>query len=237
VSPAISDEALQKADEAVKLFWDYILLLADGRRQSPGDDVISALVMAESEEGKLSQAEFVGIVHTLIAGAVNTAQGMLSSGALAFLQCPEERMKLVADEGLAAPATEEVLRFQAPIQIAFQRIAMENTILGNQRIARGEVVNVMIGAANHDPAAFPPDPERFSIDRNNQRHLTFGNGIHFCVGATVARAEGEITFPRLVARLSNLELVDAVPDWREGYVIRSHETLYVRQSSCRAAGT
>jgi len=88
----------------------------------------------------------------------------------------------------------------------------------------------MIGAANHDPEAFRPDPDRFLVDRANQPHLTFGNGIHFCVGAAVARAEGEITFPRLVTEMPDLQLVDGGPHWRDGYVIRSHESLMVKRS-------
>jgi cytochrome P450 len=232
LAPVMADDALAAADEVVLVYWDYILELAEKRRAHPGQDLISELVTAEGEEGKLTQAEFVGVTHSMITAGIETAQGMLSSGILAFVQNPAEIDKLLADPSLAAGATEETLRLQAPVQIAFQRIAKQDTRIGGQPIAKGEVVNAMIGAGNYDPAAFGPDPHAFRIDRENARaHLTFGNGIHLCVGAALARMEGEITFPKVLQAMPDLQLVERSPHWRPGYMVRSQDRLLLRRSA------
>jgi cytochrome P450 len=230
VQPVIPDDALREADEVVEAFDEYILALAERRRSDPGPDLVSELIAAEADAGKLSHAEFVGVTHTMISAGIETAQGMLSSGVLAFLQTPGEVDKIRADPSLAGAAADEALRLQAPVQVAFQRVALQDSSIADQEIKKGEVVNGMLGAANHDPAAFPPDPHRFRIDRPRERpHLAFGNGIHFCVGAALARVEGEITFRRLFEAMPDLELVDETPQWRARYVIRSPERLRVRR--------
>jgi len=138
----------------------------------------------------------------------------------------------MADRSLAQAATEETLRLQAPVQIAFQRIAMVDTVIGGQTIAKGEVVNAMLGAGNHDPSVFGPDPHAFRIDRGKAKtHLTFGNGIHVCVGAALARLEGELTFPRVFEAMPDLQLDEDEPHWRPGFMIRSQDRLLVRRGN------
>ena len=230
IGPVMADDALAEADKVVLIYWDYILELAEQRRAHPGTDLISELVAAEADEGTLTQPEFVGLTHSMITAGIETAQGMLSSGVLAFIQNPAEIDKLMADRSLASAATEETLRLQAPVQITFQRIAMEDTVIGGQAIAKGEVVNAMLGAGNHDPSAFGPDPHAFRIDRGKAKtHLTFGNGIHVCVGAALARLEGELTFPRVFEAMPDLQLVEDEPHWRSGFMIRSQDRLLVRR--------
>lgn len=230
MAPVMADDALAEADKVELIYCDYILDLAEKRRGRPGTDLISELVAAEAVEGKLTHAEFVGLTHAMITAGIETAQGMLSSGVLAFIQNPAEIHKLLANASLAAPATEETLRLQAPLQIAFQRIAMEDTVIGGQAIAKGEVVNAMLSAGNHDPSVFAPDPHAFRIDRENAKnHLTFGHGIHLCVGAALARLEGELTFPRVFETMPDLQLVEEAPHWLPGFMIRSQDRLLVRR--------
>jgi cytochrome P450 len=231
VQPVIPDETLEAADRAVEAYWEYIVGLAEERRGRPGSDLISQLVKAEAEEGQLDYAEFVGVTHSLITGGIETAQGMLSSGVLGFLQNPRELSKVLENPELASAATEEALRLQSPVQVSFQRVALEDTSIGDTAIGKGEVVSAMIGAANHDPEAFGADAHAFRIDRpRTPQHLAFGNGIHYCVGAALARIEGEITFRELFTKMPDLQLAEDRPQWRPRYVIRSQERLMVRRS-------
>ena len=193
--PVVTDEVLRAADVGVEEFAHYVFDLTERRRANQGDDMISRLIQAEEEEGKLSRDEFYGTCLSLITGGISLTQGLLSAGVVAVLQNPSALQALLADFSLVSAMTEETLRYQTPLQLAFSRIAIEDTTIGGQAIKKGEIVVGMIGAANYDPTVFE-HPHEFRLDRpTTPTHLGLGAGVHFCVGAALGRAEGQYRVP------------------------------------------
>lgn len=227
--PVITDAQLKAVDDATKDFADYVHELTERRRTKPGEDIISGLIRAEQEDGRLTRDEFYGTVISLIVGGISLTQGLLSSGVSALLQNPAELAKLLDNPDLAPAVTEETLRYQTPLQLSFARIATDDLVVGDQAVKRGEICYGMLGAANFDPEVFE-DPHRFRIDRPSQpSHLGLGAGMHFCVGAALGRAEGEVAFRRIFERMPDLELVEDPPPWRDGFMVRQQTRCLVRQ--------
>ncbi len=186
-------------DELVEYFEGFI---AD-RRAHPREDLISALVLAENEGRRLTGPEVVAFATLLLVAGNETTTNLIGSGMRALLAHPEAMAALRAAPERIPAAIEEMLRYDGPVQ-GIVRIATARTTIGDRQIEAGEVVMGMTGAANRDPAQFP-DPATFDIDRADTRHLAFGQGIHYCVGAPLARIEAAIAFRMLLDRWPTIE--------------------------------
>ncbi|HEV7862102.1 MAG TPA: cytochrome P450 [Acidimicrobiia bacterium] len=231
VTPVLTDEILAAADKTTLEFHAYLRGLCRDRRAQPRDDLLTAMVQAEDhgEDGRLSDEELVSFAVTLLGAGTETTTNLIGVGTLALLQNPAELARLRGDPGLIGPAVEELLRFESPVQMAFVRVATEDTTLGGEEVVENELVCGLIGAANHDPAVFP-DPGDLRIDRppGERAHMAFGQGVHYCMGAALARAEGEIALRSLlVDRFPGLTLAGPAPSWRSAFTLRGVESLWV----------
>jgi cytochrome P450 PksS len=198
------------------------------RRREPREDLITALVQAEEAGDRLSEHELVATIFLLLIAGYETTVNLIGTGALTLLQNPEERERLQRHPELAASAIEEVLRYTSPLDMASQRFAREDLAIRDTKISQGDLVAVVIGSANHDDTQFP-DPETFDITREPNKHLAFGQGLHFCIGAPLARMEGQIALMTLFRRFPNLRLAQAAETlrWRKSLIVRGLERLPV----------
>jgi cytochrome P450 len=203
----------------------YLRELIEKRRRDPQDDLLSALVMVEEEGDRLSEEELITNYQTLITAGFETTMNLIGTGLLTLLRHPEQLARLQADPSLTESAVEELLRFETPFQRNW-RVAAQDVELGGKRIERGQLVAQMLGAANRDPEIFP-DPDRLDITRNSGRHIAFGYGIHFCIGAPLARLEATVAFTTLLRRFPNLRLAQNVPEWLPSYQLRLLKSLPV----------
>jgi cytochrome P450 PksS len=213
---------------AIWFFVRYLRRIIEAKRRRPVDDLISALVAAEEAGDKLRDDELVAMVFLLVVAGHETTVNLIGNGTLALLQFPHELERLRADPRLDATALEELLRFHSPIECSTERYAREPLAMAGVTIPTGSLVYGLIASANRDETQFD-DPERLDLGREKNRHLAFGQGIHYCLGAPLARLEGQIALRRLLERMPGLRL--AVPEaalrWRRGLNLRGLETLPV----------
>jgi len=206
----------------------YLRRLIALRRAEPRDDLVTGLLRAEEAGDKLSEDEVIGMIALLLLAGYETTMSLIASGALALIQNPRQRELLQGNPALAGSAIEELLRYTSPAEFAIFRTAREDVAIGPVTIARGEVVLACLGSANRDESQFP-DADALDIAREPNRHLAFGVGSHFCLGAPLARLEGQIALSTLVRRFPGLRL--AKPEetlrWRRGLLFRSLERLPV----------
>jgi len=202
-------EALQRGLAAAGQLASYFVPLLEERRGSLSDDLLSALLRAEEAGDRLTPSELLTHAIGLLIAGFETTIGLIGNGVLALLRHPAELARLRADPGLIASAVEECLRYDGPI-LTTVRVLREDTRFGDATIPRDTQVWAMIGAANRDPARFP-DPTRFDVGRTPNEHLAFGGGVHFCLGAHLARMESQIAIGTLVRRFPKLELATAEP--------------------------
>ena len=209
----------------------YFSAQAEARHRSPGatDDLMSALVQAQDEGDRLSTGELISMVFLLLVAGHETTVNLIASGTLALLLDPAALARLRADRSLLPAAVEEMLRYTSPVNHATFRFTTEPTQLAGVDIPAGNIVVVGLSSANRDESRFA-SPGSFDIDRDTSGHLAFGHGIHYCLGAPLARLEAEIAFGGLLDRFPDLTL--AVPQselrWRPSTLIRGLETLPVR---------
>jgi cytochrome P450 len=221
--PLRSPEVEAALLEAGTQLFAYVYDLIGRRRSSPGDDLISAMIAVEEEGERLTEIELVTTTLLLLIAGHETTMNLIGNGVLALVQHPEQLAQLRRDPSLARRAVDEMLRYDAPVQFT-QRIATETIELGGVTIGRGEHLAVMIGAANHDPAMFD-DPDSFHIARDKaQHHLSFGGGIHHCLGAALARTEGEVAITALLRRGARIELAGE-PARRPSFTLRGLTSL------------
>jgi cytochrome P450 len=221
-----SPEALKAAKRANAFMEAYFVDLVARRRAEPADDLLSGLIAAYDSGGRLSEEELVAMAILLFLAGFATTSHLIGNGLLALLRHPAEFDRLWDDPSLVPSAVEEMLRWDPSLQ-ATVRTAFEPMELGGQIIEAGDTVVVLFGAANRDPARFP-DPERFDVGRADNDHLSFAGGIHYCLGASLARVEGQIAFSRLIARFRRIELADEHPPWTASSKIRGLDALPVR---------
>jgi cytochrome P450/4-hydroxybenzoate polyprenyltransferase len=216
------DEALEKA----KLrFTNRLQGLFEQRRQEPRDDLLSALVAAESDGDKLSADELLGMAYLLLLAGFITTVNLIGNAVLVLLRHPDQLALLRAQPALAESAVEEVLRFESPLELSSVRFAAVDVELGDQRIPQGAAVRILVPSVNRDAERFP-EPDQLDIRRNPCPHLTFGHGIHFCLGAPLARLDGRIALRTLVERSPGLRLADpAQVKWRSHPILRGLERL------------
>jgi cytochrome P450 len=198
------------AQEALIEARAYLAELVELRRRAPGRDLIS-LMTAEADGRRMTDAEIVNTGMTLLTAGHETTTSLIGNGLLTLLQHRDQWNELREDRSLVGSAIEEILRFESPVSRQ-PRLLKTDTVLSSRVLPKGDLVFQMLGAANRDPRAFA-DPSTFNIHRNPNRHLAFGQGIHFCIGATLARAEGEIVFHSVLERLPQMRLVEHVADW------------------------
>jgi len=205
---------------------DYFRGLIAQRRASPRSDLLSALIAAEAAGDKLSEEELVATCILLLIAGHETTVNLIGNGMLALLRHPAELRRLRESPGLITSAVEELLRYDGPVQRT-ARVASADATIGGRTIAKGDMVMPFIAAADRDPAQFP-EPDRLDLSRSDNRHIAFGWGIHFCLGAPLARIEGQIAIDALVRRLPGLELATPEPEYRQSLTLRGLKTLPVK---------
>ena len=225
---ALTTEELATANSQIAVLQQFFEALFDERKAAPQDDLATALVHAGGAEDALSHDELVTVAIGLFGAGFETTAHMIGNGLLSFSRFPDQWQRLVGDpQAFAAGTVDEVLRYESSL-VATYRTALRPTEVRGQSVARGEKILTLIGAGNRDPRVFDK-PDRFDIGRENSaRHLSFGGGIHFCVGAELARLEGRIAFERLATRLPGLRVDTAAPAWREGFLFRGMGSLPAR---------
>ncbi len=217
-------EVEERAAGAARAFADFVRAFARARRGDLGDDLISQLLVAESDGGRLSEDELVATVVLLLnAGHEATVQA-IGNGVKTMLEEGVDARLGFAEESATAATVEELLRFDPPLHL-FQRHALEDAEFAGVRLKKGEKLGLLLGAANRDPERFP-DPNVFDSGRSPNPHVSFGAGIHFCVGAPLARLELAVALPILFARLPGLRLAEP-PRYRDAFHFHGLEALRV----------
>lgn len=217
-----------EASRAAAAFTEFLADLADQRRTNPSDDLLSALVAVEEEGDRLTTDELYATCALLLVAGHETTVNLIGNGTLALLRNPSQLELLRSNPELCKSAVEELLRYDSPVQ-ATSRMVLEEIELGGQRVPPGVQVNFMLGAANHDPAIFVA-PHTLDIIRKPNPHLAFGSGIHYCLGAPLARLEAQIAFDTLLRRFPKLTLLDDDPPRRDNYLLRGLACLPVAAS-------
>ena len=222
LSRAEIDEA-NTGNAAAQLYFQQLFEL---RRHSPGDDLTTQLVQAEEDGSKLSNEELTANIILLFGAGHETTVNLIGNGLLALHRNPDQLALLKANPALITNAIEEFLRYDSSVQLS-GRVTLEDIDdLGGKKIPKGESVLCLLGSANRDPAVYPDRPDRLDITRPNVRPLSFGGGIHFCLGAQLARIEAEVAIATLLRRLPDLRLDDAEnPEWRPTFVLRGLKRL------------
>jgi cytochrome P450 len=210
----------------VEEFFAYVDRIAEQRRRRPADDLLSALVLAEEEGDRLSARELRGTLALLLAAGNETTTNLIGNGLLALLRHPEQLARLREEPGLAPAAVEELLRWDSPVQLTM-RIPLEEVELRGRTLRPGQAIVAVLGSANRDPQVFA-DPERLDLARGDNRHLSFGQGVHFCLGAQLARLEGQVALGALVRRFPDLRLATEDLRWRRLTFLRGLASLPVR---------
>jgi len=205
---------------------DYFRALIAERRGRPRPDLLTALTAAEEQGQTLSEGELLSTCILLLVAGHETTVNLIGNGVLALLRNPEELRRLRATPGLITTAVEELLRYDGPVQRT-ARVASDEATIGGHTIHKGEMVMPFIGAADRDPAHFP-EPDRLDLARADNRHIAFGWGIHFCLGAPLARVEGQIAISTLVRRLPRLALVTDNVEYRQSLTLRGLKELPVK---------
>ena len=225
LEPTIGAREREVAAEAGKAFNDYFAPIIQARRAAPEDDIVSALAQAEEEGDVLTEREMLNMLRLLLIAGNETTTNLIGNGLLALLRNPGELERLRADPGLIPSAVEELLRFDSPVQTDF-RGALEDCEVNGAPVRRGENVFLLIGSANRDPAVFE-EPDRLDVGRSEASHVSFGRGIHHCLGAPLARLEGRVFFEVLLERFASMRLLAERPVYRGGVVLRGLESLPV----------
>lgn len=222
---SISEEESFKAIVGAMNVINYFNGLFEERRKHPGDDLVSALLEVEEEGDRLTEGELRSMVVLLFIAGHETTMNLIGNGAYALLRHPDQLRRWQADPSLTPSAIEELLRFDGPVHVT-GRIPTEDIEVNGERFRKGEQLVCLLAAANRDPARFA-DPDALDIGRTDNLHLTFSQGIHYCLGAALARVEGQVVLGSLVQRFSEIELVTDPVEYREHVVLRGLRELRV----------
>jgi cytochrome P450 len=223
----IPDSERTRQRRARAEFTGYLRELLPSRRRSPGGDLISALLAVHDSDGTLTEDELVALCILLLVAGHETTRSLIGAVVLALLRNPAELAVVAAEPSLAAQAVEEALRYDPPVQM-IARCALHDTAIAGETIAAGSFVLLLLGAASRDPAACA-SPDRFSVRRETRRQLAFGHGIHYCLGAPLARVEATVALRRLLPLLPRLRIAGE-PQWRPNTVLRGLEQLLLEQA-------
>ena len=247
-----SADLLERADQSLNEMTDYVRNLSRKRRDTPQDDLLTALLSVTEEEALtcphphgssmfptreeltrkqetsalLTEDELVSNINILLSTGHETTTHLIGNGLLALLQHPDQLKKLQTQPALLASAIEEMLRYDNPVQITY-RSAVDDADIKGKRIHKGDLVNTIIASANRDPQRFT-NPDDFNINRSEGRHLGFGIGIHFCIGAPLVRLEAEVVFETILRRFPGICLTEETLEWQEHPIFRGLKSLPVR---------
>jgi cytochrome P450 len=222
----LSSADIAQGNAANMMAQMYFQQLFELRRKQPGDDLTTQLVQAEEDGSKLTNEELTANIILLFGAGHETTLNLIGNGLLALHRNPDQLALLKARPELITNAVEEFLRYDSSVQMTGRVTLEEIDDLGGKKIPKGETVLCLLGSANRDPAIYPDQPDRLDITRPNVRPLSFGGGIHFCLGAQLARIEAEIAISTLLRRLPDLRLDDAEnPEWRPTFVLRGLKRL------------
>ncbi|KYG24199.1 cytochrome P450 [Bradyrhizobium sp. AT1] len=222
----LTPEEIKKGNEGNLMAQMYFQQLFELRRKNPADDLTTQLVQAEEDGNKLTNEELTANIILLFGAGHETTVNLIGNGLLALHRNPDQLALLKARPELMEGAIEEFLRYDSSVQMT-GRVALEEIEdLGGKRIPKGETVLCLLGSANRDPAVYPDRPDRLDVTRANVKPLSFGGGIHFCLGAQLARIEAEIAIATLLRRLPDLRIDDVEnPEWRPTFVLRGLKRL------------
>lgn len=218
-------ETLARAQSDLLELRSFLTDLLDVRRRTPSDDLLGRMVAAEEAGDRLSPAELLTTCVTLLTAGHETTTNLIGNGINLLLRNPDQLDRLRNDPSLMPTAVEEMLRYDSPLQRNPRRAA-DDVEFGGRHLRKGDFVLQILGSANHDPTQFP-DPDRFDIGRKPNKHLAFGHGIHFCLGAPLARVEAPVAIGTLLRRMPRVRLIDERPTWQRHGLLRSLKTLPV----------
>ena len=224
VSPLLNSEQIERVQQATEELFDYFEGIIEQRRQAPQNDMISALLAAEEKGDRLTHEELLSTLMLLLVAGNETTRNLIGNGMLALLKNPTQLQRLRDHPELLDSAINELLRYDSPVQID-SRNAIGDVEIGGKRIAAGQRILAIVGAANRDPQIFA-NPDELDIGRDEVSHLSFGRGIHYCLGSPLAILEGRIAFTSLLARFSSIRLASD-PVFKEQIVLRGVEALWV----------
>jgi len=223
--PPVPPHRLEAGEAAAAEFMTYVRDLIEHRRATPADDLLTALIAAEEHGDRLSIDELVANVVFLFSAGHQTTRDLVGNGLLALLRHPDQTRQVAGDPSRLPALVEECLRYDPSVTATVRR-AREDTTIADTHIAARDQLILSISGANRDSARFP-DPDRFDIDRPNNEPLAFGGGIHYCLGAALARTEAQIVFGTLLRRYPKLELADQTVQWRETWIFRGPVAVQV----------
>jgi cytochrome P450 PksS len=241
VSSNPSGWGMLKAIPNAMAFMGYIRKLVNARRANPQDDLVSALEQAEEAGEQLSEDELLAMIFLLLVAGHETTVNLIGNGTLALLEHPDQIERLRNDPALIKPTVEELLRYASPVETATERYAREDITIAGVTIPRGALVFAVIASANRDERQFA-NPDTLDITREPNKHLAFGLGVHYCLGAPLARLEGQIVINSLLRRCADIRpaVAPRALRWRRGLVVRGLEALPVawsRPSAMAQRGT
>ena len=225
LEPIISPADNDLAKDAAKALDDYFLPIIQARRAEPRDDIVSALAQAEDQGDTLSEREMLTMLHLLLAAGNETTTNLIGNGVLALLRHPDQLALLRSDPDLVPAAVEELLRYDSPVQTDFRGVRQDCEVNGFP-LRRGQNLTLLMGSANRDPEKFE-DPDRLDVGRETRGHLSFGLGVHYCLGAPLARLEGRVVLETLLERFASLRLLTERPVFRDNIVLRGLKSLPV----------
>jgi len=214
-------KAIKRAAEQVYAYFEGIIA---ERRREPRDDMVTALMTAEETGERLTHEEMLSVMLLILVAGNETTRNLIGNAVLALLRNPAQLQRLREDRGLLDPAVDELLRYDSPVQLD-GRAAREDVEIGGKRIRAGDVVISVLGAANRDPDAFD-EPESLDVGRRGNSHLSFGRGVHYCLGGPLAIMEARLALTGLLDRYSSLRLA-VEPEYRQGVALRGVERLWI----------
>lgn len=219
-------EEIKETEKQLSEFITYLQYLVDMKRKEPKEDLVSALILAESEGHKLSARELYSMIMLLIVAGHETTVNLITNTVLALLENPNQLQSLKDNPKLIDSAIEEGLRYYSPVEVTTARWAAEPFQIHHQTIQKGDMVIIALASANRDETVFE-NPEIFDITRENNRHIAFGHGSHFCLGAPLARLEAKIAITTLFNRMPKLQIKGNREEikWQGNYLMRSLEEL------------
>ena len=224
IEPTVTEEQARRIQQSSEQLFDYFEEIIQERRLEPCDDLTSALLVAEDEGERLTHDELLATLLLLLVAGNVTTRNLIGNGMLALLRNPDQLERLRSDPGLLDSAIDELLRYDSPVQLD-GRFAAEDLEIQGKRIRKDQRVICLIGAANRDPAAFT-HPDTLDIGRREKSHVSFGRGIHHCLGAPLALLEGRIAFASMIERFSAIRLVSE-PEYQDQVVLRGVEALWI----------
>lgn len=227
LEPFVDDDTVRKILDAADLMDQHIYAALDWKRRNPADDLLSALIAAEEDGDTLSPTELVAQVVLLYIAGHETTVNLIGNGAFALLNHRDQLERLIADPSLDANAVDELLRWDSPVQLS-RRIVMTETEIGGETLSPGELVLTLLAAANHDPAHWGATVDELDLGREGANgHLSFGSGVHHCLGSNLARLEGAEAIGALVRRFPKMEMASDTAQWNGRVVLRGLDALEI----------